>query len=156
MTLFFQVSWIKWLPCCPLSNIYASLSSLQPRRNQPDRNLNRNHEHIAGRNVSALSPHVTLDMAGYSNEYHQRDNYNAIDDHMGSTEKRYEHLHGSSSDGHIYTGHIPRVMRDILAEMPPGMTAEDILRTCVDDQLTEKESDDEDPDEDSDYMEGQI
>ena len=45
-------------------------------------------------------------------------------------------------------------MRDILVEMPPGMTAEDILRTCVDDQLSENESDDDDSEEDSDYMEG--
>ena len=47
-------------------------------------------------------------------------------------------------------------MRDILLEMPPGMTAEDILKTCVDDQLTQYESDDEDLEEDSDYMEGET
>ena len=48
------------------------------------------------------------------------------------------------------------MMRDILAEMPPGMTDEDVLRTCADDQPTANESDDEDPEEDSDYMEGVI
>ena len=70
---------------------------------------------------------------------------------------RYERLRlqGNTDDGHIYTEHI-RVMRDILAEMPPGMTAEDVLRTCADDQPTANESDDEDPEEDSDYMEGVI
>ena len=51
-------------------------------------------------------------------------------------------------------GYIPSVMRDILVEMPPGLTAEDILKMCVDDQPTQNESDDEDPEEDSDYMEG--
>ena len=152
MTLFFQESWIKRLPCCPASNIYASLSSLQPRRNQPDRNLNRNHEDITGGNVSALSRNVTLDVAGSSNEEHQRDNYNAIHDHVGSTEKRYEHLHGNTGDEHIYTGYIPRVMRDILAEMPPGMTAEEMLRMCD----LHSETDDEFSDERSYYLEGQI
>lgn len=41
---------------------------------------------------------------------------------------RYERLRmeGVTGDGHIYTAHI-RVMRDILAQMPPGMTAEDVL-----------------------------
>ena len=95
-------------------------------------------------------------MVGSSNEEHQRDNHSAIYDYVGSTEKRYEHLDGSTRDGHIYTGHIPRVMRDILAEMPPGMTAEDMLRMCDLHRPTRSETDNEFSDERSDYMEGQI
>ena len=71
---------------------------------------------------------------------------------------RYERLHlrEATADSHIYTGHITPVMRDILAEMPPGMTAEDVLRTCADDRPTANESDDEDPEENSYYVEGVI
>ena len=65
-------------------------------------------------------------------------------------------VHPATMDGHIYTGHIPSVMRDILVEMPPRLTAEDILKMCVDDQPTKNESDDENCEEDSDYMEGET
>ena len=70
---------------------------------------------------------------------------------------RYERLHleGATAGCHIYKQHI-RVMRDILAEIPPGMTADDVLRTCADDRPTANESDDEDPEENSDYMKGII
>ena len=43
-------------------------------------------------------------------------------------------------------------MRDILMEMPSGMTVEDILRTCVDDQLPQSQFDDEDSEENSNYL----
>ena len=65
-------------------------------------------------------------------------------------------VEGAIADEHTSEGSIPPVMRDILAEMPPGRTADDILRTCVDDQRTQSESDDEDPEGNSYYMEGQI
>ena len=96
-------------------------------------------------------------MAESSNkENHQSDNYNIIYDCVGTLEKPYEQLHGNTADGHIYTGHIPRVMRDILVEMPPGMTAEDMLRMCDLHGPTQSETEDEFSDESSDYIEGQI
>ena len=102
---------------------------------------------------------VIWDITGSENKNEERITAgSAIYDCLGATEEHYERLQleGERSDGHIYTEHIPRVMRDILLEMPPGMTAKDILKTCVDDQLTPYESDDEDLEEDSDYMEGET
>ena len=105
---------------------------------------------ITNRNGSDVSLDITGDETGDEdqNAFRSEVHYD--------TEDRYERLQPVISDGHIYTGHIPQVMRDILVEMPPGMTAEDILKMCADVQPTQNESDDEDPEENSDYMEGET
>ena len=67
-----------------------------------------------------------------------------------ATEEQNERLHldGNSYDGHINMGHIPPVMTDIPS---PGVTRED-----NNDQQLQNNSDDKDPNEDSDKMKGQT
>ena len=63
---------------------------------------------------------------------------------------------GGTADGHTSEEPIHQVTQEILAEMPPGKTVDDILRTCVDDRQTPSESDDEDPVGNSNYLKHQI
>ena len=225
------------LSCCPSCNIYASLISLEIKRDKCETNDNGISEHNVAESVASFSPDVTLDMTGsnvedphgdnseifdftgatedetgsnkkgnyrdtssasynlsqnqkdtssaiynlsinqrdtssaiynsslnhtdtssaiYTSSLNHRDTSCAIYDCLGATDEQYQRLQPSARDEHIYARPIPGVIRDILAEMPPGMTVEDILRTCVDDRPTECESDDEDPEGNSDYMGGQL
>ena len=66
-------------------------------------------------------------------------------DCLGITEDDSEgyEVEGATADGYTSEGPVPPVMLEILDEMPPGQTADDILKTCVDDQTTQSESTDE-------------
>ena len=158
---FFDESWIMQLHCCSSSDIYASLVSLQSRRIQSEKNDNVFKEHLATKSLTSLIPDVALDMTESNIKElriteaktgcNKQENH-AIYDWSRESAEEYEQLQQPTTDEHIYTGHIPPVMRDILREMPSGMTVEDILRTCVDDQLPQCQSDNEDPEENSNYL----
>ena len=138
------------LPCCPTFNIYTSLN-FQITKNQSATNDSKFKDHTGMERVNSTSSDVSVDMTGSNKE--QRC---TIYDCQGVTEERYERMHRSTLEEHIYTGSIPRVMRDILVDMPPGMTAEDMLQMCPVHGPSQNETDDEFSDEQSYYMEGQI
>ena len=140
------------LSCGASSNIYASLENLH---SSSQKSVIDQYEHSFRTDMTdQRGLDVIQELSGSTTA---DDDQNITKREMYDvTEEKYERLQSVTVDGHTYTGYIPPVMRDILAEMPPGLTADEVLRTCADDRATNNESDDEDTEEDSDYMEGET